>query len=125
MERAGFERLFEIRSREEFAEDPRSLVGPMMDLGFQKAEIAMVKLMAAEYPRKVSGVLTGAADPAAVASYVAEETGMDESRLRKMLLEMAGMLDDAAPAGAAPSHPYVQEAARGRGAPCPGASWIL
>ena len=49
--------------------------------------------------------------PAAVASYVAEETGMDESRLRKMLLEMAGMLDDAAPAGAAPSHPYVQEAA--------------
>ncbi len=96
MDKAGFERLFEIRSREDFAEDPKSLVGPMMDLGFQKAEIAMVKLMVTGYPKRMSGILLGVADPAAVASYVSEETGMDESRLRRMLMEMAGIADDVA-----------------------------
>ncbi len=85
MNEPSLEDVFKIMSRERLAQNPKILVGLMMDLGFRDADVFMVRAAFSKLPSVMSGLLRGEFSPEGAARMIAERTGIDKARLTALL----------------------------------------
>jgi len=84
----GFEEIFRIKSREEFARNPVSLTGHLIDRRFPKEDISVYRTMARMCPAVIAKVLRGDSTPEEAAAMAARQAKVDESAARSLFQRM-------------------------------------
>ncbi|MBR3409744.1 MAG: hypothetical protein IKG94_03060 [Candidatus Methanomethylophilaceae archaeon] len=89
MEKKDFDLIFSYRSREEISADPSCLIPMMMDAGFGKADILVMRTIVEEWPSSLREFLVDGGDPVVLSRTLADQTGVNETRLRDLLESIA------------------------------------
>jgi len=89
----GFEEIFEIKSKEEFAKNPVSLTGYLIDKRFPREDISTYRTIARFCPSVISKVLRGDSSPEEAAKLAAKQSKVDEGTARSLFERMCGKAD--------------------------------
>jgi hypothetical protein len=84
-----FETIYAIKNREAFAEDPKALIGFMMDLGFESVDINMVRYLCKADVEAISETIAGNLELKEKLGQMAAKTRLDKNKLESLLKDMA------------------------------------
>jgi len=88
MAEGSFEEIFDIKSREEFARNPVSLTGYLIDRKFPREDIAAYRAIARVCPTVVSKLLRGSISPEEAADLASRQAKVDLSTARSLFDRM-------------------------------------
>ena len=87
----GFRLLFQCKGREELSKDPRSMIGLMKDLGFDRTDINVMWYLSRNEPGMLSRLLSGDYEDLKTAvDEIAARTSLDAERLLALFQDVAG-----------------------------------
>ena len=84
-----FEKIYSMRDREEFAADPKALIGFMMDYKFQQKDINMVWYLTKTCPEALSEVISRRTDIKKTSEKITAKTRLDKEILKELLIDMS------------------------------------
>ncbi len=84
-----FEKIFSMKSRDEFALNPKELLGYMMDLGFDRRDINMVWYLCHSSHDTLQKVIAGKCEIESVIDELSLKTRLNKQLLQTMFEDLA------------------------------------
>ncbi len=84
-----FETIYAIKNRDVFAEDPKALIGFMMDLGFESVDINMVRYLCKTDVEAISEIIAGNLELKEKLGQIATKTRLDKNKFESLLKDIA------------------------------------